>query len=337
MALSASPVETTDFAPTELVGESGGVEIAGKSPTQLALARFRRDKLSMAALVVVVLYILAAILAPILNALGWIDPYTQHLNLLNVATGGIPNGGLGGVSVHHWFGLVPSSGTDVFSRVLLGATYSLAIALSGTILTLIIGAVFGIVAGFSGGWIDAVIGRITDLTLSFPQTLMLLALSTVAVDLIQNQLGIGNINIASGIYVVVVLSVFGWPQIARVIRGQVLSIREREFVQAAQLFGASRWRIYFKEILPNVWSPLLVYATLTFPAYVSAEAALSFLGVGVKPPTPTLGNVLTDAVNYYQTDLTYFIIPAMAIAIIVISFNLVGDGLSDALDPKSRR
>ena len=135
---------------------------------------------------------------------------------------------------------------------------------------------------------------------------------------------------------ILVLGLFGWPGIARIIRGQVLSIREREFVDAAQLLGASRRRIYFKEILPNLWAPLLVYFTLTMPAYISAEAALSYLGVGVKPPTPTLGNILTDSINYSTADLVFFFTPAFLIMLIVVSFNLLGDGLRDALDPKAR-
>src|SRR5581483_8470402 len=172
---------------------------------------------------------------------------------------------------------------------------------------------------------------------SFPQTLMLLSLSGIAVDFLANTVGLGDGALANGSYVVLVLSLFGWPPIARVIRGQVLSIREREFIEAAHLFGASRMRIYFKEILPNVWAPILIYFTLLMPAYVSAEAALSYLGVGIKPPAPTLGNVLTDSVQYYQADFAYFLIPGVAIALIVVCFNLVGEGLRDALDPKHHR
>ncbi len=140
-----------------------------------------------------------------------------------------------------------------------------------------------------------------------------------------------------GLYVVVVLAVFGWPPVARLIRGQVLSIREREFVDASILMGASRRRIYFKEILPNLWAPILVYFTLLMPAYVSAEAALSFLGVGINNPTPTLGNVLRGALGYAQTDFFFFFVPAAIIAAIVVSFNLLGDGARDALDPRAVR
>jgi peptide/nickel transport system permease protein len=150
-------------------------------------------------------------------------------------------------------------------------------------------------------------------------------------------LGVPAGAFANGLYIVFVLSIFGWPPIARLIRGQVLTIREREFVDAAILMGASRRRIYFKEILPNLWAPLLVYFTLLMPAFVSAEAALSYLGVGIKNPTPTLGNVLSGALEYAYTDFFFFFVPAAVIATIVISFNLLGDGARDALDPRSSR
>jgi peptide/nickel transport system permease protein len=143
--------------------------------------------------------------------------------------------------------------------------------------------------------------------------------------------------VAQGLFVILVLGFFGWTGTARLIRGQVLSLREREFVDAAKLFGASRRRIWFKELLPNLWAPILVYGTLVLPAYVSAEAALSFLGVGIKPPTPTLGNILANSVNYASSVPIFFLVPGLAIATVVLSFNLLGDGLRDALDPKADR
>jgi peptide/nickel transport system permease protein len=205
------------------------------------------------------------------------------------------------------------------------------------VITITLGAVLGIVSGMSGGVVVGVVGRLIDLTLSFPSTLMLLALSSIAVKEIQDQLHIGNRDIANGLYVVVVLAAFGWPPVCRVVRGQVLSLREREFVEAATLFGASKMRMYFKEILPYLWAPLLVYFTLTMPSYISAEAALNYLGVGIKPPTPTLGNILTDSITFSVVDPFFFFTPAIVLAIIVVSFNLLGDGIRDALDPKSGR
>lgn len=329
-------VEGLEDAVAVPAGETG-TAVAGQSPWRLAIGRLRRDRLTMISFWVVVLYTVLAILAPILQAVGVIDPFAFHLNLLDINLGGIPNGKFGGISWHHPLGVVPSSGSDVMSRLMLGTSYSLMIAVSASLITVIIGTILGIVAGFSGGWVDAGIGRFIDLVLSFPQTLMLLSLSGIAIDFLVHDIGLSDGPIANGSYVVVVLAAFGWPPVARVIRGQVLSLREREFVDAARLFGASRRRLYFIEILPNVWAPVLIYFTLLMPAYVSAEAALSYLGVGIKPPSPTLGNVLTDSVQYYQSDFSYFLIPGLAIAIIVVCFNLVGEGLRDALDPKSSR
>jgi peptide/nickel transport system permease protein len=216
-------------------------------------------------------------------------------------------------------------------------TFSLAIAIAATIFAMLLGIVLGIVAGVSGGWVDAVIGRITDLTLAFPQTLMLLAFSAPGVLILTNTFHLPSGNFANATYVILVLGIFGWTSIARLIRGQVLSIREREFVHAATLLGASRFRIYFREILPNLWAPILVTFTLIMPAFVSAEAALSFLGVGITPPTPTLGNILRDTVSYAQYAPVYFFVPGILIAVIVVSFNLLGDGLRDALDPRADR
>jgi peptide/nickel transport system permease protein len=342
VTLTASNLESHSddhFIDPEADEQAGKVDVEGRSPLRLAWTRFRKDKIAMGALVVTVIFALMAILSPILSKIGVLDPYTFHPELLDYASGGFPKGAAGGISIHHPLGVEPQSGRDVLSRLMLGTTLSLTIALSAAFITVAFGTVVGIIAGFTGGATDSVIGRIIDLTLSFPSTLMLLALSGVVVDRMKD-MGIPNGPngaFVNGFYIVIVLSIFGWPPIARLIRGQVFSIREREFVDAAILMGASRRRIYFKEILPNLWAPLLVYFTLLMPAYVSAEAALSYLGVGIKNPTPTLGNVLSGAVDFVYTDFFFFFIPAAIIATIVISFNLLGDAARDALDPRAGR
>jgi peptide/nickel transport system permease protein len=175
-----------------------------------------------------------------------------------------------------------------------------------------------------------------DLILAFPQLLMLLALSVVLIEKITN-LGVPPGTPSRVVYLILVLGFFGFPYFGRVIRGQVLSLREREFVEAARSLGARGPRIWFTELLPNLWAPILVFTSLILPANIGTEAALSFLGVGVSAPTPTLGNVLTDSVTFLVADPTYFILPGLAIFTIVLSFNLLGDGLRDALDPKSDR
>lgn len=343
MTLTASNLESHGEENLTEV-EGAGPVVAGRSPMQLALARFRADRLSMIALGISIFFVLCAISAPILVAAGVLDPTGFNQDLLSDTDGVKPIGALGGVSWSHPLGVEPSTGRDLLSRLMLAMTWSLGIALTGTIITVVIGVILGIVSGFSGGFVDSTVGRFIDLTLSFPQTMMLLALSAPAVYMIQNSLsdvpGLGFLtdrDLASGLYVIIILAAFGWPPVARVLRGQVLSMREREFVEAARLIGASRLRLYFREVLPNVWAPILVYFTLLVPAYISAEAAFSFLGVGIKPPTPTLGNILADSVSYTTADPMFFFLPGIVLVLTVVFFNLVGDGARDALDPKTHR
>ena len=343
MTLTASNLESHgddhfdgDAAPDE---SSGGGDVKGRSPLRLAVSRFRKDKLSMVAFIITAIFVVTAVVTPFLVKFGVLDPNGFNQDLLDFTQGGIPSGWGGGISWSHPLGVEPTTGRDVLSRLMLGTTISMSIAVSAALLTVMIGTSLGIIAGFTGGVVDSGIGRLIDLVLSFPSTLMLLALSGVITDRMAD-IGIPpgpNGAFIDGSYVVIVLAVFGWPPVARLIRGQVLSIREREFVDAAILMGASRRRIYFKEILPNLWAPILVYFTLLMPAFVSAEAALKFLGVGINTPTPTLGNVLQSALGYSQSDFVFFFVPALIIASIVISFNLLGDGARDALDPRAAR
>jgi len=328
-----SHLVTAEAAPTET--EPDSKKVVSKSPTQLALARFRKDKLSMFSFCVVAFYFLAAIAAPILVKTGVLDPYTTNRELLDENT--LPIGSWGGISWDHPLGVEPQVGRDVMSRVWYGITFSLTISIAATIIAIILGVVLGIVSGASGGWVDAIIGRIIDLTLAFPQTLMLLALSAVGIAFLNEKLHIPSGDPVQAVYVIVVLGLFGWTGVARIVRGQVLSLREREFVQAAQLLGASKFRIYFKEILPNLWAPILVSFTLIMPAFVSAEAALSYLGISIHPPTPTLGNILRTSLSFADGDFVFFFVPAFLIALIVVTFNLLGDGIRDALDPKGHR
>ena len=321
--------------PEEPGEEVPGKAVVSKSPTQLAMGRFRKDKLSMISFVIVALYFLAAIAAPILVNIGVLDPSTYHTDLIN--ENAVPSGDWGGISWDHPLGVEPSTGRDTLSRVWYGITFSLMISISATVIAVILGVVLGIVSGASGGWVDAVIGRIIDLTLAFPQTLMLLALSAVGIAFLNETLHVPAGDPVQALYVILVLGLFGWTAVARIVRGQVLSLREREFVQAAQLLGASKLRIYFKEILPNLWAPILVSFTLIMPAFVSAEAALSYLGISISPPTPTLGNILRSSLSYASGDFVFFFVPAFLIALIVVTFNLLGDGLRDALDPKGHR
>jgi len=332
MTVSAGQLEA-DAPP--VAPEDSSSKIVGRSPWQIARSRLRRDKVSMAALTVVCIYAVIALAAPFMEKLGIIDPYTYHNNLLRLEDA-MPAGNFGGVSGAHLLGVEPQTGRDLLSRLVSGVTLSMLIAVSATAFSIVVGTVVGIVSGYMGGIVDFLLGRLLDLILAFPQLLMLLALSIVLIDKITN-VGVPPGNPSRIVYLILVLGFFGFPYFGRIIRGQVLSLREREFVEAARSLGARGPRIWFTELLPNLWAPILVYTSLILPANVSTEAALSFLGVGVGVPTPTLGNVLTDSVNFLVADPTYFLLPGIAIFLIVLSFNLLGDGLRDALDPKSDR
>ncbi len=248
----------------------------------------------------------------------------------------MPLGPLGGVSPTHWMGVEPGTGRDLFSRVIAGLTVSLVVATLAVLVSLIIGVIIGIVAGTTGGRIDWLLSRATDFVLSFPQTLMLIALSTIVIDVIQKALGTDRTP-ASMLFMILVMGFFGWPVFARIIRGQVLSLKEREFIEAAHSLGARRGRIYLKELLPHLWAPILVYTTLIMPQNIATEAALGFLGVGIQAPTPSFGSILNDSVHYATSDPAYFIFPGTTLFLVVLAFNLLGDGLRDALDPKADR
>jgi|SRR4051794_32359161 peptide/nickel transport system permease protein len=338
VAPGGSPItEDAGAVGLDVAAIDGAVAVEGRSPWQIVRMRLRRDKVTMVALVITVLLVLMAILAPILAALGVLDPYTGHIELVQ-GLGSIPDGSFGGVSGSHPLGVEPGTGRDLLSRVLLGITTSVLVATLATIFAVVVGTSLGLVAGFSRGRVDWLISRFLDLILSFPQTLMLLTLAPVLTDRVAAVLHVPPPdNRAKITLIAVVLGVFGFPFFARIVRGQVLSLREREFVEAARSLGASSRRIYVKELLPHLWAPLLVYTTLTLPQNIAAEAALGFLGVGIQAPTPSLGALLNDSVSYALPDPAYFIIPGLTVFLLVLAFNLLGDGLRDALDPKSGR
>lgn len=313
----------------------GAVAIKGRTPWQITRSRLTRDKVTMVALGAAIFFIVLAGIAPVLTSLHVIDPYTPHSDLVG-GLGSMPTGVFGGVSGSHWMGVEPGIGRDIFARVIAGLTTSLIVAVSAALFSVVLGTVIGIISGTAGGRVDWLLSRITEFVLSFPQTLMLIALSTIVIDLIKGALHVDRTP-ASMLFMIVVMGFFGWPNFARIIRGQVLSLREREFVEAARSLGAGRWRIYFKELLPHLWAPILVYATLIMPQNIATEAALGFLGVGIQAPTPSFGSILNDSVHYASADPAYFIFPGVTLFLVVLSFNLLGDGLRDALDPKADR
>ena len=287
----------------------------------------------MFTLIVLVVYFLIAIIGPILAPMFGFNPYTLDKDAIG-ELGGRPKLPNGGISPSHPLGVEWGTGRDILAQLLFGLRISLVIATSATFITVVIGTVIGIIAGYAGGLTDTIIGRFMDLILAFPFLLIILALSNVLTSRL-TALGVPEGNPSRILYLILVMSVFGWPYLARIVRGQVLSLREREFVEAAVAMGAKRRRILFGEILPNLWAPILVYATLTLPAYIGLEAALSFLGVGVLPPETTFGAMLANSVAYFRVVPTYLFIPGTVLVVLVVAFNLFGDAVRDALDPKA--
>jgi peptide/nickel transport system permease protein len=315
----------------EAVLEGAGVPIAGRSLGQIAWMRLKRDRVAIAGGVVVVFLIVAAIFAPlIVDVLGH-PPNEFHESLVNPDLQ-TPEGKFGGVSRDFLFGIEPVNGRDLFSRVVYGSRISLLIAFLATSLSVVIGVTLGIVAAFFGGWVDAVIGRLMDIFLAFPLLVFAIALAGV----IPNQaFGLSGDALKIGV-LVFIIGFFSWPYIGRIIRGQALSLREREFVDAARSLGAGSGYILRHELLPNLVAPILVYSTLLIPTNILFEAALAYLGVGIQPPTATWGGMLSAAAGWYQIDPWFLVPPGLAIFITVLAFNLFGDGLRDALDPRTR-
>ncbi len=310
-------------------------DIAGRSLSQIAWGRLRRDKVAMTSVVVVSVIVLIAVLAPVITRLVGVNPTDFNDDAVSDA-GALPIGWGGGISLEHPFGVEPGTGRDLFARLLYGSRISLLIALSATVITLVMGVVIGIIAGYSRGWLDTALGRLMDVILAFPLILMLLALSNVVTQRLQLTFHLGELS-SRVLYLILVLSLFGWPYLARIVRGQVLSLREREFVESAVSMGAATPRILFREILPNLWAPILVYATLLLPTFIAAEATLSYLGVGLVPPTPSWGAMLADSVRYRTVDPAFLFIPGLYLFIVVLTFNLLGDAVRDALDPRAGR
>ena len=326
----AAPLEMTpeSAAPEAILEGVSGEAIEGRSLGRIAWIRLKRDKLAMAGGTVILLLVLVAIIGPYFVQ----DPNLYHANLIN-PTFSRPNGPFGGISFAHPLGVEPLTGRDMLARIVVGARYSLIIGFMATALAVFIGVVMGVISGYFGGWIDSVIARAMDIFLAFP--LLVFAIALVGV-IPSSAFGLTG-NTLRVALLVFVIGFFAWPYMGRIIRGQTLSLREREFVDAARSLGARGPYILAKELLPNLVGPILVYSTLLIPTNILFEAALDFLGVGLIPPTPSWGYMLSTAVTqgFYAVDPWFMIIPGLAIFITIMSFNLFGDGLRDALDPRS--
>lgn len=333
--MSLSPVKGTALAEIESGGDAGEQKtLVGRSPGQLVRSRLRNDRTALVSGVVLVFFVLLAVGAPLVQRLYGVTPNEQFGELLDST--GMPLGYVGGISGDHWFGLEPGLGRDIFMRMIYGIRTSLLIALGAALITTTIGVVLGILAGYLGGVVDAVISWVTDVALAMP--FLIFALAVVPTfslrfygprDEVPTWFAVTTL--------IVVFTAFGWTSTARLVRGQVVSLREREFVEAAKASGAGLGHMLFRQLLPNIWAPILVSFSLLVPSYVTSEAALSFLGVGLPESVPSFGRMIYRSIDYLQTDPAYVFFPGITIFALVLAFNLFGDALRDALDPKSSR
>ena len=248
----------------------------------------------------------------------------------------MPVGHFGGVTLAHPFGIEPGTGRDVFALLLYGARISFTVAIISTSASIAIGMLIGIATGYFKGKVDAIVGRFSDFLLSFPVIFMIIALSLPLTQRVEAT-GIAHENAARILVLIIFLVFFGWTGFYRLIRAQAMSLRERDFVMAAQAMGASSWRIVTKELLPNLWPTAIVFTSLSLPAYIASEATYSFLGVGIQAPETSFGLVLSDAIGYWRDDPSYLVIPCVILIAIVLSLNLLGDAVRDALDPRAGR
>ncbi|WP_028651935.1 ABC transporter permease [Nocardioides halotolerans] len=315
-------------------------EIAGKSPTQIALSRLRKDKVATLCIAVIVLLVLVAVLAPVITRIFGVywnvsDPKAPNTTDV-LAFDGYPKVGppFNSFTWDHPLGVAPRLGYDNLAYLVYGLRTSLIVCVAATVISTIIGVVLGLMAGFSRGWVDRVISFITDLLLAFPFLLAMLALSPIITSRFSTDQD--KLRIATITSLITILIIFGWMGLARLIRGQVLSLREREFILAAEVIGVPTRQILFKELLPNLIAPIVISISLGLPGFVAAEAGLSFLGLGISG-YPSLGKMVSDAAPYYADYGLYLWLPVGAIALLTLSLNLLGDSVRDAFDPRTRR
>jgi peptide/nickel transport system permease protein len=326
VAQIAAELETTGTTPP--TGGAESHDVVGRSPWQIFWSRFKSDRVALAGVVFIAILVFLAIAA------GWISKHIVHhgpnqlfvFSMLDDYS--LPRG----PNAKFWFG-ADGAGRDVFVRVLYGARTSLIVAVFATGLELAVGVVLGIIAGFYRGKIDTAISRVMDIVLSLP--VLLLALGLVSACGISDSGCLGGLIKPGLLLVSYVIGLFSWPYIARIVRGQVLSLREREFIEAARAMGSSNMRIMFREILPNLLAPLIVYTTLVIPTNILFEAALSYLGIGVPATMPSWGREISDASQIFDAAWWTMLFPGLFLVLTTLAFNLVGDGLRDAFDPRA--
>ncbi|MET9073744.1 ABC transporter permease [Streptomyces sp. NPDC004232] len=320
--------------------EASAVKLEGRSPGRLMWMRFKRDRTGVISAYVVGFFFLIGLLAPLISKVYGKDPYTVYADerpdLFDSA--GVPVKPNGGISGDFWFGLEPGNGYDVFTKLIYGIRTSLTISVAVTLAVVVTAILLGVTAGYLGGRTDYLLGRVIDFLLAFPAQLFFIASMPVVVSLFVSPRD-QTPTYVRVIALILVQWFLGWMGLGRILRGTALALREREFIEAAKVSGASPWRIIRREILPNIVTPLLVQATYLLPNFVTAEAGLSFLGVGIVEPTPDWGQMFSKASTQLvmENDITYMFFPGISMIIFVVAFNLLGDSVRDAFDPKTAR
>lgn len=309
-------------------------QIRLRTPKEIAWARLKRNRVAVFSAAVAIFFIACAFFAPIICRILNIIPRKTYPEALDEFA--MPIGRFGGISMDHPLGVEPGAGRDLLAMLLYGSRTSFTVALITSVTSIGIGMFVGIASGYFKGKFDATVGRFSDFLLAFPATFMIVALSYPMVQRVEAA-GIARDNGARVLVLIGFFVFFGWMGFARLVRSQALSMRERDFVMAAQALGASNWRIISKELLPNLWPTAIVFLSLSLPGFLAAESVFSFLGVGVQAPGTTWGLILSDAISYWRSDPAYLLIPSIMLIVIVLSLNLLGDGVRDALDPKSDR
>jgi ABC-type dipeptide/oligopeptide/nickel transport system permease subunit len=311
MTWDVKAVEDTGAAPVDPEGKA----IEGRSPWLLGWQRLRRDRVAMISLIVIVLIVLMAVFAPLATTLTGHPPNEQYRQI-GLTPDGLPKG----PTSQFWLG-TDDLGRDILVRIAYGARVSLLVGVVATGIAVVIGVIVGLAAGFFGGVVDTVLARFIDIALTVPFLLVAIALVSITGP---------SLTIT-----ILVIGFFSWASVARIVRGQVLSLREREFVEAARSLGASDPRIMFVDILPNVLAPIIVYTTLLIPVVIVVEATLTYLGLGLPPPTADWGGMISDGQQYYTTAWWFIFFPGAALLLTTLAFNLFGDGVRDAFDPRS--
>lgn len=304
--------------------EAGVATAAPASGARQFWRRLRGQRAAVFAAFVVALLILVAVGAPLLTALEGQDPNAYHPDLIDSARGGVPVGPLGGMSGSHWLGLEPQTGRDLFARLVYGARVSLSVAFFATLVQVALGVTFGVAAALGNKLVDNVLSRITDVVVAMPLMILSLALMAVIPD-----------TFPRPVLVSLVIGLIAWGGTAKIVRAQTLTLKSLDHVDAARLSGWGKWSIARRELMPALAAPVITYAALLFPANISVEAALSFLGVGVKPPTPSWGQMLTASDVWYQAAPQYLLLPAGALFVTVLALTVLGDGVRTALDPRA--